>query len=224
MTNLDKLFPFMEGEYHPEYDGYPKGAKGSKVKQADTVMLSFPFGVEMPQETLSNDLTWYEPNTDANGPAMTWAIFAIGWFNTGNYTHAQSRFQRGFSNNVNPPYMVWTEIIGGRGCTPFLTGAGGFLQSITFGTSGLRIESDQLVFNPPPPSATGGSATSISMTFNYLGAVLKQTVMEEEVTYELVSQTKASFVLVTAQQKQDLKVGSPITISARGKVAIAPVT
>ena len=36
----------MTGEYHPEYTGYPK-IKGPKVKQADTVMLSYPFGVNM---------------------------------------------------------------------------------------------------------------------------------------------------------------------------------
>ena len=120
----------LSGEYHPEYDGYPR-LKGPKVKQADTVMLSYPFGVEMAAQTLANDLTWYEPHTDPGGPAMTWAIFAIGWFNTGNYSHARSRFRRGFDPNVHPPFMVWTEGING-GCTPFLTGAGGFLQSLVF--------------------------------------------------------------------------------------------
>lgn len=113
----------LSGHYHAEYDGYPL-LKGAKVKQADAVMLSYPFGVDMPVDVLANDLTWYEPHTDAGGPAMTWAIFAIGWFNTGNYTRAQEKFRRGFDPNVHPPFMVWTESVTG-GCTPFLTGAGG---------------------------------------------------------------------------------------------------
>jgi hypothetical protein len=33
----------LSGLYHPEYTGYP-ALKGPKVKQADTVMLSYPFG------------------------------------------------------------------------------------------------------------------------------------------------------------------------------------
>eukprot|EP00039_Didymoeca_costata_P001279 m.51219 g.51219 ORF g.51219 m.51219 type:complete len:846 (+) comp10717_c0_seq2:16-2553(+) len=178
-------YPNGEGMYHPEYEGYPK-IKGAKVKQADTVMLSYPYGVNMDPTVLANDLTWYEPNTDPNGPAMTFAIFAIGWFNTGNYTHAQARFQRGFSQNVRPPFYVWQETLHG-GCTPFLTGAGGFLQSLVFGTSGMRLNVGQLDFNPPPPSATGSNATKISLKgFNYLGFKINQDVTETTVSYTIV--------------------------------------
>jgi len=54
---------------------------------------------------------------------------------------------------VQPPYNVWTESPHG-GTINFITGAGGFLQSAIFGTSGLRLHSDHLTFNPPPPRAT----------------------------------------------------------------------
>ena len=91
------------------------------MKQADTVMLSYPFNIPMSPETLSNDLHWYENVTDPTGLAMTWAIFAIGWFNTGNFSIAATKFRRGFDPNVHPPFMVWTEALDG-GCTPFLTG------------------------------------------------------------------------------------------------------
>ncbi len=37
------------------------------------------------------------------------------------------------------------------------TGAGGFLQSLVFGATGLRIAADGLLFNPPAPvSGVGG--------------------------------------------------------------------
>lgn len=207
----------LSGTYHPEYDGYPV-IKGPRVKQADTVMLSYPFGVNMSDEVLSNDLTWYEPHTDIHGPAMTYAIFAIGWFNTGNYTHAQARFQRGFSQNVKPPYMVWTETLSG-GCIPFLTGAGGFLQSIVFGTSGMRLLSDRLTFKPPPPSATGGSATAMSLHgVSWRGARFDQRVTEATVAFTL---TKASasgpLTLVAADgTRHQLAVGVPVTLPRDG--------
>ena len=38
---------------------------------------------------------------------------------------------------AQPPYYVWRETLHG-GCTPFLTGAGGFLQSIVNGVFGTR--------------------------------------------------------------------------------------
>jgi hypothetical protein len=95
---------------------------------------------------------------------------------TGQYDRAKTRFQRSFDPNVHPPFNVWTEGLTG-GCTPFLTGAGGFLQTLVFGTSGMRILSDRLTFTPAPPSATGGAvpATRISLVgFNYMGTQLTQ--------------------------------------------------
>eukprot|EP00658_Telonema_sp_P-2_P029735 TRINITY_DN2256_c0_g1_i10.p1 TRINITY_DN2256_c0_g1~~TRINITY_DN2256_c0_g1_i10.p1 ORF type:complete len:422 (+),score=79.33 TRINITY_DN2256_c0_g1_i10:259-1524(+) len=210
----------LVGTYHQEYDGYPK-LKGPKVKQADAVMLGFPFGVKMDPATLANDLAWYEPNTDPNGPAMTWSIFAIGWFSTGNYTHARERFQRGFDPNVHPPFMVWTEKTDG-GCTPFLTGAGGFLQSLVFGTSGMRLMSDRLTFNPPPPSATGGTATQISLVnFNFRGSQLRQSVTESDMEFELlhVGHGAVPLVLVTDGQTKPLMPHVPVKV-ARGTAAI----
>ena len=144
---------------------------------------------------------------------MTWAIFAIGWFNTGNYTHAQERFRRGFDPNVKPPFMVWQETLHG-GCTPFLTGAGGFLQSVVFGTSGMRLKTDRLTFNPPPPSATGGAATSMSMLgFHFRGSTLNQVVTEDTVTYELASADASAPTLVLVEAggaSHPLVRGSPV--------------
>lgn len=62
--------PDLQGGYHPEYQGFPKDPSNPKVKQADTVMLSFPLGVDMQPEVLSNDLDFYDGVTDPNGPAM----------------------------------------------------------------------------------------------------------------------------------------------------------
>lgn len=92
----------QESQYHPEFDGYSKGSNlcltegeivihagrvssqiddnsvffdkhtGHPVKQADTVMLGYPLGLQMSSQIRRNDLEAYEPVTDPNGPAMTW--------------------------------------------------------------------------------------------------------------------------------------------------------
>ena len=139
----------LTGQYHPEYQDYPE-LKGKEVKQADAVMLSYPFGAQMSAEVLANDLSWYDPHTNPNGPAMTWAIFAIGWFHVGNFSKASPHFLRGYCHhrhacpyghrlilscrhvtlsvcvcryrdNMVLPFLVWRETPRG-GCTPFLTG------------------------------------------------------------------------------------------------------
>jgi len=116
--------PDLKGGYHPEYKGFPKDPSKPSVKQADTIMLSYPLGVAIPAQVLANDLSFYDPITDPNGPAMTWAIFAVGWINAGNFSMAAPHFQRGYAN-VHPPFNVWTESPTG-GTVNFITGAGGF--------------------------------------------------------------------------------------------------
>jgi trehalose/maltose hydrolase-like predicted phosphorylase len=53
----------MIGGYHPEHDHF----SGGQVKQADTVMLSFPFGAAMAPAVLANDLSYYTDITSQNG-------------------------------------------------------------------------------------------------------------------------------------------------------------
>ena len=79
--------PEMAGGYHPEHSNF----NGAAVKQADTVMLSFPLGMDMPPDVLANDLAYYTLVTSQSGPAMTWAIFAIGWMEVA----LQVRLKRG---------------------------------------------------------------------------------------------------------------------------------
>ncbi len=147
VSNRISLIYDADADYHPEFAGY----KGKTVKQADVVLLPFPLLMPMNISTRSNDLKFYENRTDSNGPAMTWAMFAIGHWDAGHVDEAQSLFNRSYAN-VQEPYGVWTETPSG-GTTNFITGAGGFLQGVINGLAGVRL-------------SAGSSGTGSSITFH----------------------------------------------------------
>ena len=214
--------PRATGGYHPEYDGF----NGGVVKQADTIMLSFPLGVEMKPATLANDLSVYTAVTTQDGPAMTWAVFAVGWMEvamqpgsswSGNFSRAAHFFDRGYAN-VQLPFNVWRETPSG-GAVNFITGAGGFLQSALFGSSGMRLIADRLTFNPPPPAASG--ATMVGTTFQYRGSKLSRRVTDASVTTMLVDAGSTTLTLHddVAGAAHPLAVGRPVTLP-RGRASI----
>lgn len=100
-------------------------------------------------------------------PAMTWALFCVGYIELGPTYAAQaaSNFNRSFAN-AQPPFYVWTETPTG-GAPNFLTGAGGWLQGAFSGYPGLRSNSSGLFFiNPALPE---GSAQQGMRGLSYLG-------------------------------------------------------
>lgn len=140
--NLVLLFN-ESGQMHPEYDGY---AWGQKVKQADVVLLPMALGMTMDKQVQINDLEYYAKLTDLAGPAMTWGVHATGYLKAGELAKASENFDRAFAN-VRWPFNVWSETPTG-GATNFITGAGGFLQSVIFGYSGVTIDRQSLRVRP----------------------------------------------------------------------------
>jgi len=146
--------PFnVSGHFHPEFSGYPYGRQ---VKQADTIMaFGYPLSewraALAPEKVDSiaqkNDLIYYDTVTNPGGPAMTWALFAMGWLDIGDHDRALALFRRGYAN-ARPPFQVWTENADGTGCISFLTGAGGFLQSVINGYLGVRLGAKSLTLQP----------------------------------------------------------------------------
>ena len=95
----------------------------------------------------------------------------------------------------------------------FITGAGGFLQSLIFGTGGMRISRGALTFNPPPPSATGTNATRLVVhSFHYLGSRLRQDVTTNATTYELLEAGPMPLSLSCGGGAKVLRVGAPQTV------------
>eukprot|EP00698_Gefionella_okellyi_P022545 TRINITY_DN7490_c0_g1_i1.p1 TRINITY_DN7490_c0_g1~~TRINITY_DN7490_c0_g1_i1.p1 ORF type:complete len:745 (+),score=159.18 TRINITY_DN7490_c0_g1_i1:45-2279(+) len=151
-ANVTILFDELK-QMHPQYKGFPAGNRwfNGEVKQADVVLLGYPVQMNMPANVRLNDLQFYEALYAPNGPDMTWSMSAVAWLELGNVSNGHDRFQKTM-RNMQPPFDVWTETPDPEhhpfdlGCFNFLSGAGGWLQSIINGYAGLRVLSDRLHF------------------------------------------------------------------------------
>ena len=62
--------------------------------------------VFFPLQVRLNDLAFYENRTDPSGPAMTHAMFAIGWLEVGNKQKAKKSFLKNYAN-IQGPFKVF---------------------------------------------------------------------------------------------------------------------
>ncbi|MFF7727047.1 discoidin domain-containing protein [Streptomyces sp. NPDC008001] len=149
-----------------QYDGY----RGSKIKQADTVLLAYPLEWPMPEGAAAATLDYYAQRTDPDGPAMTDSVHAIAAAGTGEpgcstYTY----LQRSIRPFVRGPFAQFSEARGakagaedplaGSPAHDFLTGKGGFLQIFTHGLTGMRMREDRLRLDPVLPPQLGRGVT-----------------------------------------------------------------
>ncbi|XP_048663938.1 protein-glucosylgalactosylhydroxylysine glucosidase isoform X3 [Marmota marmota marmota] len=177
----DKIkVPFdPERNFHPEFDGYEPG---EEVKQADVVLLGYPVPFPLSPDVRRKNLEMYEAVTSPQGPAMTWSMFAVGWMELKDPLRARRLLDRSLTN-VTEPFKVWTENADGSGAVNFLTGMGGFLQAVLFGTTGLRVTRAGMTFDPLCPAGVSGVCVSgISYQGNKLNFIISEDSMTVEVT------------------------------------------
>ncbi|ETO15584.1 hypothetical protein RFI_21780 [Reticulomyxa filosa] len=98
-----------------------------------------------------DDQLMYHPEFDGYNPSIEVkqadvAMFSVGWVELGNYTKADELFTLDYAN-IQPPFNIWTETASGGGAVNFITGAGGYLQTLLFGYPQLRIFDDYLSLN-----------------------------------------------------------------------------
>ncbi|XP_077998833.1 protein-glucosylgalactosylhydroxylysine glucosidase-like [Glandiceps talaboti] len=215
----NKLYiPFDEtNQYHPEFDGF---TPETTVKQADVILLGYPLMYPMTPEVRHNDLSNYDNVTDQWGPAMTWSMFTIGWLELAQYQKAHDVFQRCYAN-IQQPFKTWTEIADGSGAYNFITGMGGFLQTIVFGYGGIRIHPDLLELNPVLPLTTN----ELSFTgIQYLGSSFNVVVKETDMTITMTTRTKFApkLTLVVKEKPEDILEGVPYKLE-RGRICIRQI-
>ncbi|EHA26179.1 hypothetical protein ASPNIDRAFT_52061 [Aspergillus niger ATCC 1015] len=135
------------------------------VKQADIVLNTFPLTYESDNYTATNSLTdldYYANKQSADGPAMTYAIFAIvasdvspsgcSAFTYHQYSYAP--YARGPWYQLSEQMIDDASINGGtHPAFPFLTGHGGANQVALYGYLGLRLHPDDTIYIDPnlPP-------------------------------------------------------------------------
>ncbi|RHZ55571.1 alpha,alpha-trehalase treA [Aspergillus thermomutatus] len=137
------------------------------VKQADVVLVTYPlvYDNNYTSQNSLNDLDYYANSQSPDGPAMTWAIFAI----TANDVSpsgcsAYTYHQNSYDPYMRAPFYQLSEqtiddasINGGtHPAYPFLTGHGGANQVVLFGYLGLRLLPDDAIHIDPnlPPQVS----------------------------------------------------------------------
>jgi trehalose/maltose hydrolase-like predicted phosphorylase len=144
---VTKTIPFDSTQnIYDEYDGY----NGEQVKQADVVMLTYPIDFAMASGVGLNDLNYYAPRTDLQGPAMTDAIHSIdaSALNAPGCS-AYTYMLRSYEPFLRAPYDQFAETRTGPNTGfNFLTGIGGFMQVFEYGYSGLRFGTNAIQLDP----------------------------------------------------------------------------
>lgn len=134
-------------DYHPQYDDF---AVGTEIKQADTVLVGYPLMFPMNRSTRINDLKVYGNATRSSGPAMSFSMYTINYLDIDDEVNANEMLEKSFKPHIRQPFNVWSEVVEGEtGATNFVTGAGGFLQTIFNGFLGIRVHPTHLEIRKP---------------------------------------------------------------------------
>jgi protein-glucosylgalactosylhydroxylysine glucosidase len=145
------FIPYNESEkHHPTYENAPVEKRGGIVP-----LMSYPLGFSMSDEVKKNDLSLAISRMAAEGPGamMTVTFFPIIAAELHNKEWIDDLFPKSYLSFLRPPYNAMAETPNNES-TNFLTGAGGFLQQLIFGYSGLRMTQNGLEqkFKPILPS------------------------------------------------------------------------
>lgn len=159
---------------HPEYPGY----KNETVKQADTVLMTYPFGYVTNRAVATADLDRYMPVTDPGGPAMTASVEGIvaaqarqpGCLDYTLLLDSYWPFLRGAYDQFLETQYLFPSAHQGFPTFDFATGAGGFLQMFPYAFAGMRWNQTALVVDPtlPPQLKKGITLRGV----RYRGATL----------------------------------------------------
>ncbi|GAA5834169.1 hypothetical protein JCM11251_000560 [Rhodosporidiobolus azoricus] len=198
------------------------------IKQADVVLLVYPF--EYPERSdvgFLQDLDYYSAATSPNGPAMTYSVYSIIAAELSPIGCASwSYFVQGAQPYSRAPYYQFSEqttdlYVENGGTNPaytFLTGHGGFLQSLTHGFTGYRFRLDRLFFDPVLPPQFGNYTIK---GLKYQGASFDVNVATNETTITRRNGGGNETVAIEISERNDragnytLAAGESLTVPTR---------
>jgi trehalose/maltose hydrolase-like predicted phosphorylase len=208
-AGVTKTMPFDNNlKIYDEYQGY----NGAQIKQADTVMLTYPLNFPLPSGVGLNDLNYYAPRTDLQGPAMTDAIHSIdaSALNAPGCS-AYTYMLRSYEPFQRAPYDQFAETRTGPNTGfNFLTGVGGFLQVFEYGFSGLRFQPNAVALDPSlPPQLPGVTLRNL----HWHGSTFTVAIGPQNTTVTLAS--GPALPLSTPNGAMTATQGHPVTIPTR---------
>jgi trehalose/maltose hydrolase-like predicted phosphorylase len=191
----------------PEFRAYA----GQQVKQADVVLLTYPWEFPQPAEVDRSALEYYTPRYDPDGPAMTDSVNSVIAAQLGIGCSAWTYTLRSMDPFVKAPYEQFTEARSGQGVFTFLTGEGGFLQEFLYGYSGLRWRADGLRLDPmlPPQLADGLRLTGLRWQGRLFDVAIGPS------TSTLTLRSGAPAPVETPAGTRTVSVGAPLSMPTR---------
>ena len=197
---------------HPEYRGY----RNQTVKQADTVLMTYPFGYVTDRKVAAADLDRYMPVTDPGGPAMTASVEGViaaqvrepGCLAYTLLLDSYWPFLRGAFDQFLETQYLFPSAHQGPPTFDFATGAGGYLQMYPYGFAGIRWSPTALVVNPtlPPQLAQGITLHGV----RYQGRTLTIAIGARVTTVTM--QAGEPVTLKTPDGMRTLGVGRPVQL------------
>jgi trehalose/maltose hydrolase-like predicted phosphorylase len=199
---------------HPEFAGYG----GQLVKQADVTLTQYPWRFPMSGSTALDDLDYYVPRDDPEGPSMTDAVSmidtaALGVPGCSTYVFTR----RSYEPFIKDPFDQFSETRTG-GAFTFMTGIGGFLQEFLYGYSGLRWEPNSVALDPSLTSQLPGV---VLHQLHWRGRTFDVKIGPIQTTVTLDS--GSALPIKSRGQIHYVRAGAPLTITTH-RPDLAPTT
>jgi trehalose/maltose hydrolase-like predicted phosphorylase len=148
-TRLHIAFDSTRGTYRT-YEGAPDSTLGSV-----TALLSYPLGMPMSRAVKRTNLQHavHRMLTERRGALMGGTLLSVVAAELGDRALVDTLLVPSYDGYLKGPFLLISETPANNAVS-FLTGAGGFLQQVIYGYTGLRISENGMdpVFAPVLPS------------------------------------------------------------------------
>jgi protein-glucosylgalactosylhydroxylysine glucosidase len=138
-------------QFFRTYEGAPDSTLGDV-----TPMLSYPLGVPMSERAKRSQLEQAVKSMLEEGPGamMGSTLLSVDAAELGDRALLDSLLPHSYRSWIQGPFLMLSETPDKKDAVDFLTGAGGFLQQVIYGWTGLRIAEKGLepVYPPLLPS------------------------------------------------------------------------
>ena len=121
---------------------------------------------------------------------------------------------------------MWTEAQAGVGAVNFITGAGGFLQSVLFGYGGVRLTMSELDIKPPARLPNRSTALVLH-GLKYFGASFDLTIESSQYRLHvraLDTDSAKSLVYQHSQGSGALKINDVLSFPVNTRLIIRPAS